>query len=52
MNEPEEIKRFNRQLDELLNGSFHPNSRHSSDEYRQLLETASRLSEADFSACS
>ena len=50
MNEPEEIKRFNRQLDELLNGSFHPNSRHSSDEYRQLLETASRLSEADFSA--
>jgi outer membrane lipoprotein-sorting protein len=52
MNEPDEIKRFNCQLDELLNNSFRSNSRHSSEEYRQMLEIASRLSESDFSASS
>ena len=52
MKAPDEVQRFNLQLDELLNGSFHSNSRHSSEEYRQASEIASRLSETDFSASS
>ena len=52
MNEPDDIERFNRQIDEILAGTFPSNSRQRADEYRLRLEIAQHLSEADFSASS